>query len=217
MEAVIFDMDGLMFDTELVFMEAWNYAGEKIGVGKAGYMVLKTLGLNKQESDIVCQQEFGENFDMDGLRRYSKEFISNYYKNNKVPAKKGLYHLLDYLKERKFHLAVASSSPRWEVEQHLKDAGVFEYFEAIVCGDMIEKSKPEPDIYLATCESLALSPLVCYAIEDSKNGLISAYRAGCVSLMVPDLWQPDDEVRQFVAGIFEDLEKVKDYLETKEI
>lgn len=124
MEAVIFDMDGLMFDTELVFLEAWNYAGEKIGVGKVGYMVLKTLGLNKQETDAVCQQEFGEKFDMDELRKYSKEFISNYYKNNRVPVKKGLYYLLDYLKERKFHLAVASSSPRWEVEQHLKDAGV---------------------------------------------------------------------------------------------
>lgn len=217
MEAVIFDMDGLMFDTERIFIEAWDYAGEKIGIGKVGYMNLKTLGLNKKEADAVCRQEFGENCDLEELRRYSKEFISNYYKNNKVPVKKGLYHLLDYLKERKFHLAVASSSPRWEVERHLKDAGVFEYFEAVVCGDMIEKSKPAPDIYFAVCENLALSPSVCYAIEDSKNGLLSAYRAGCVPLMVPDLWQPDEEVRQFVAGIFEDLEKVKDYLETKEI
>lgn len=216
MEAVIFDMDGLMFDTERIFMEAWDYAGEKIGIGRAGYMNLKTLGLNKRESEAVCRQEFGENCDLEGLRRYSKEFITNYYKNNKVPVKKGLYHLLDYLKEKKFRLAVASSSPYWEVEQHLKDAGVFEYFEVIVCGDMIEKSKPAPDIYLVACEKLALSPFVCYALEDSKNGLLSAYRAGCVPLMVPDLWQPDEEVRQFVLEIFEDLEEVKDYLETKE-
>lgn len=213
MEAVIFDMDGLMFDTERVFVKAWDYAGEKIGIGKAGYMTLKTLGLNKKESEAVWRRDFGDAYDPEALRRHTKEFLSDYYKNNKVPVKKGLYVLLEYLKEQKFRLAVASSSPRWEVERHLNDAGVFEYFEAVVCGDMIQNSKPAPDIYLAACGQLGLSPKVCYAIEDSKNGLISAHRAGCVPLMVPDLWQPDEQVRQFVAGIFEDLEKVKQYLE----
>ena len=121
--------------------------------------------------------------------------------------------LLDYLRERGYRLAVVSSSPRWEVEQHLKDAGVFEYFEAVVCGDMIERSKPEPDIYLAACGRLGTPPCECYALEDSRNGLISAHRAGCTPIMVPDLWQPDEEARQISAGIFEDLEKVKEYLE----
>lgn len=213
MEAVIFDMDGLMFDTEQVFVKAWDYAGEKIGIGKAGYMNLKTLGLNKKESEAVWRRDFGDACDLEALRVYTKEFLSNYYKNNKVPVKKGLYVLLEYLKEQKFRLAVASSSPRFEVERHLKDAGVLEYFEAVVCGDMIQNSKPAPDIYLAACGQLGLSQEVCYAIEDSKNGLVSAHRAGCTPLMVPDLWQPDEEVRQFVAGIFKDLGEVKEYLE----
>ncbi len=216
MEAVVFDMDGLMFDTERVFVEAWDYAGEKIGIGKAGYMNLKTLGLNKQASEAVWREEFGDAYDVEALRRYAKEFISDYYKNNKVPVKKGLYILLDYLKEKKFRLAVASSSPRWEVERHLQDAGVLSYFETLVCGDMVENSKPAPDIYLAACGQLKVLPKACYALEDSKNGLISAHRAGCVPLMVPDLWQPDEQVRQFVAGIFEDLEKIKEYLEKLE-
>lgn len=183
MEAVIFDMDGLMFDTERVFVEAWDYAGEKIGIGRAGYMNIKTLGLNKKETEAVWQQEFGDACDYEQLRRYTKEFISNYYENNKVPVKKGLYVLLDYLKKKNFRLAVASSSPRWEVERHLRDAGVYEYFEAVVCGDMVEKSKPEPDIYLAVCRQLKTVPEACYALEDSQNGLLSAHRAGCTRIM----------------------------------
>lgn len=214
MEAVIFDMDGLMFDTERVFVQAWDYAGEKTGIGKAGHMILKTLGLNKKESDAVWRRDFGEAYDPEALRLYTKEFLADYYGNHKVPVKKGLYVLLDYLREKGFRLAVASSSPRWEVERHLKDAGVLHYFGAVVCGDMIERSKPAPDIYLAACRELSASPQACYALEDSKNGLIAAYRAGCTPLMVPDLWQPDEEVRQFVAGIFEDLEKAKEYLES---
>lgn len=213
MEAVIFDMDGLMFDTERVFVEAWDYAGEKMGIGKAGYMNLKTLGLNKKESEAVWKQEFGDAYDLEALRRYTKEFLSDYYKNNKVPVKKGLHVLLEYLKERKFRLAVASSSPRWEVERHLEDAGVLGYFGAVICGDMVRDSKPAPEIYLEACRQLGLSPKVCYAVEDSKNGLLSAYRAGCTPLMVPDLWQPDEEVRQFVAGIFKDLGEIRSYLE----
>ena len=213
MRTVIFDMDGLMFDTERVFVEAWDYAGEKIGIGKAGYMTLKTLGLNNKKSQEVWRQEFGGGYDLEALRAYTKEYLTNYYESNKVPVKKGLYILLDYLKENAYRLAVASSSPRWEVERHLKDAGVFECFEAVVCGDMIERSKPEPDIYIAACAQLGVEPEECWALEDSKSGLLSAARAGCMPIMVPDLWQPDEEARRTAAGVFEDLEKVKEYFE----
>ncbi len=213
MKTIVFDMDGLMFDTERVFVEAWDYAGEKIGIGKAGYMTLKTLGLNRQKSQEVWEREFGSGYDSEALRRYTKEYLTDYYANNRVPVKRGLYVLLNYLKTKSYRLAVASSSPRWEVERHLKDAGVFEYFEVVVCGDMIERSKPEPDIYLAACAQLGVKPEECWALEDSKSGLVSAARAGCTPIMVPDLWQPDTEARQIAAKIFEDLEKVKKYFE----
>lgn len=140
---VIFDMDGLMFDTEKVFIRAWDYAGEK--------------------------------------------------------------------------MAVASSSPRWEVEKHLADAGIINLFSAIVCGDMVEKSKPAPDIYLKACEMLNEKPEECIALEDSKNGLLSAYRAGCKTIMVPDLWQPDEEILQIIEGKYSDLEQVKNAFECDEI
>ena len=210
---VIFDMDGLMFDTERVFVKAWDYAGEKIGIGKAGYMVGRTLGMNITASYAVWKEEFGNRYHEEELRKYTKEFLKKYYEENTVPVKPGLYILLDYLKREGCKMAVASSSPRWEVEKHLTDAGVRNYFAGVVCGDMIEKSKPAPDIYLKACELLGAAPEACFALEDSKNGLLSAYRAGCRPVMVPDLWQPDEEILQIIAGKYDDLEQVKNAFE----
>ena len=112
---VIFDMDGLMFDTEKVFIKAWDYAGERIGIGKAGYMVYKTLGMSIVASYEIWNEEFGDRYNQEELRKYTKEFLKNYYENNKVPLKQGLYVLLEYLKNANAKLAVASLSPRWEV------------------------------------------------------------------------------------------------------
>lgn len=117
---VIFDMDGLMFNTERVFIDAWDYAGEKIGIGKAGYMVYKTLGMNIIASNNIWKEEFGDSYNQDELRKYTKEFLQKYYDENKVPVKKGLYHLLDYLKRNNCKMAVASSSPRWESGETFK-------------------------------------------------------------------------------------------------
>lgn len=214
---VIFDMDGLMFDTERVFVQAWDYAGERIGIGKAGYMTLKTLGMNIAMSREIWRQEFGDLYDEQELRRYTKQFLTEYYAHNKVPVKKGLYTLLEYLKSCGARMAVATSSPRWEVENHLKDAGVYAYFEEIVCGAMIAHSKPDPEIYLKVCGLLGVTPREVYALEDSRNGLLSAHRAGCKAVMVPDLWQPDEEILQMIAGKYDSLEQVKDAFEKGEL
>lgn len=214
---IVFDMDGLMFDTERVFIDAWDYAGEKIGIGKAGYMVYKTLGMNIVASYNVLKEEFGDSYNQDELRKYTKEFLQKYYAENKVPVKKGLYSLLDFLKQINCKMAVASSSPRWEVEKHLKEANIYEYFTGIVCGDMVQNSKPDPEIYLKACELLEAKPSECYALEDSKNGLLSAYRAGCKPIMVPDLWQPDNEVLKVIVGKYNDLDEVKVAFEKKDV
>lgn len=206
---IIFDMDGLMFDTERVFIEAWDYAGEKIGIGKAGYMVYKTLGMNISTAYNVWKAEFGDRYNQEELRKYTRAFLKKYYHENTVPVKYGLYVLLDYLRDTNCKMVVASSSPRWEVEKHLKNARVSNYFVDIVCGDMIKNSKPAPDIYFKACEILEAKPEDCFALEDSKNGLLSAYRAGCKPIMVPDLWQPNEEILQIIVAKYDNLEQVK--------
>ena len=212
MKAVIFDMDGLMFDTERVFIGAWDYAGEKMGFGKAGYMCLRTLGMNTPACEQAWRDEFGADVDVKALWDYSREYLEDYYSKYAVSVKPGLYDLLTYLKCKGYRLAVASSTKREKVEKYLTSANVRQYFDAVICGDMVEKSKPEPDIYLKAAAALGVSPEECCALEDSRNGLLSAYAAGMQAIMVPDLWQPDDTVKQFILGPFGDLLQVRDWL-----
>lgn len=214
---VIFDMDGLMFDTERVYIAAWDYAGEKLGIGKAGYMIHKTLGMSIAASYKLFKAEFGERYNQDEMRKYTKEFVQKYYDENTVPVKPGLYILLEYLKKANCPMALATSSPKWEVEKHLQDAGLMHYFSHIVCGDMVENSKPAPDIYQKACALLGANPEDCYALEDSRNGLLSAYNAGCKAIMVPDLWQPDKEILSIITAKYDDLLEVKQAFETARI
>lgn len=212
MKAFVFDMDGLMFDTERVFIGAWDYAGEKMGFGKAGYMCLRTLGMNTPACEQAWRDEFGEDVDIAALWAYSREYLEDYYSRYAVSAKTGLYDLLTYLKRKGYRLAVASSTKRHTVERHLTSANVREYFDVVIAGDMVEKSKPEPDIYLRAAAELGVKPEACYALEDSRNGLLSAHAAGMKGIMVPDLWQPDDVVKEFIIGPFESLLAVRDWL-----
>lgn len=212
MKAFIFDMDGLMFDTERVFVGAWDYAGEKMGLGKSGYMCMKTLGMNTPACEQAWRDEFGEDVDIAAMWVYSREYLDDYYSKYAVTVKKGLYDLLTYLKRKGYKLAVASSTKREKVERHLTSTNVRQYFDAVIAGDMVEKSKPEPDIYLKAAAALGVKPEECYALEDSRNGLLSANAAGCKAIMVPDLWQPDDVVKQFILGPFDDLLQVRDWL-----
>ena len=212
MKACIFDMDGLMFDTERVFVLAWDYAGEQMSLGKTGYMVMKTMGSNTEGCNHIWREEFGADFDVVALWDYTRDFLEDYYAHNAVTPKKGLYELLAYLKESGYKLAVASSTKAVHVERNLESADVRHYFDAVIGGDMVEKSKPEPDIFLKAAAALSIAPQDCYALEDSRNGLLSAHAAGCKAIHVPDLWQPDDTVKGFILGPFESLLDVRDWL-----
>ena len=212
MKAFIFDMDGLMFDTERVFVLAWDYAGEQLGLGKAGYMVLKTLGMNTEGCNQAWRDEFGGDVDIAAMCEHTRVFVEDYYCRNAVTVKTGLYELLDYLKARGYKLAVASSTKKAQVEKHLASVDVRRYFDAVIGGDMVEKSKPEPDIYLKAAAAIGVEPADCMALEDSRNGLLSAHAAGMGTIMVPDLWQPDDTVKSFILGPFGSLLDVRDWL-----
>ena len=197
-KAVIFDMDGTMFDTERVFILAWDYAGEKTGIGKAGHMVMKTHGASIRDSRDIWQREYGNRFHEDEIRKYSKDFITEYYLHHETPIKTGLFELIEYLKNKRIMLGISTSSPRYEVDIHLRSAGLTDCFHAITDRDMVENQKPAPDSFTKTCELLGANPVNCFALEDSKNGILSACSAGCKAIMIPDLWQPDDDTKKLL-------------------
>ena len=211
-QAVIFDMDGLMFDTQRVYVEAMDYIGEKIGLGKLGYIVRKTLGMNRSSARKVWIDELGENYDEEAINREIIIYYTEYYKNNTVPVKDGLYELLEYLEENNYKIALASSSEKEIIIRHLKETNIDKYFSVIVSGEDFEVSKPNPDIYLKACELLKEEPKNCIALEDSKNGLLAAYNAGCKPVMIPDLYEAEEEIIKILYRKFDSLKCVVNLL-----
>lgn len=130
-----------------------------------------------------------------------------------LPVKKGVRELLEYLKEKQIKTAIASSTKGPLVRKHLERTGLSGYFQEIVSGDMVEKSKPEPDIYLKACEAVGVLPENAMGIEDSFNGIRAVAAAGMTAVMVPDMVQPDEEIRQIYDYCVQDLLEVKELIE----
>lgn len=210
MKAVIFDMDGLMFDTERLYLKANVRAAKELGIGSVEFMTYRTLGLTSDKVREEWQREFKEK----GLEllKCRDIYIREYYEQNHVPVKDGLKELLRYLKGEGFKTAVASSTGESKVRYLLRDAEVERFFDVIVCGDMVKRSKPDPQIYRCAVEMLEVRAGECFALEDSRNGICSAYTAGCRVIMVPDLWQPDDRAKKMAEKICENLNEVKEYI-----
>ena len=140
---------------------------------------------------------------------------NDYFNEYGTPLKPGLIELLSYLKENNYKIAVATSSNKEVALNHFKRANITEYFEVIVCGDMIENSKPAPDIYLKACELLDVIPSECLAIEDSPNGIRSAFSAELKPVMIPDLIQPAEEILEMVHSKLANLNEVIHLLDSK--
>ena len=149
---------------------------------------------------------------MDLFINSTREYVYDYYDKNGVPKKEGLDEILKYLKEKGYKIAVASSSRRQSVIHHLKDANIEDYFDAIISGDMIKRSKPKPDIYLEAAKVLNVRPKDCYALEDSPNGIKSAKNANMTTVMIPDLIKPNEELKKMVDYEFNDLNEFLKFL-----
>lgn len=213
MQGVIFDMDGLMFDTERVSDFAWREAGKKLGYDITYKFMAGIHGLQPADYIPLMQKEFGEKFDFEAVRKIQREITADYYSKNGIPVKFGLVSLLKYLKANGYKLAVASSSSAEVVLRNLSAACVRGYFDAVITGDMIAHGKPEPDIFLKACESLSLKPSDCLVLEDSPHGILAAERAGMRSIMIPDVVVPGENEKKLAAFILPTLDKVINVLE----
>lgn len=216
MQAVIFDMDGILIDSEQLVVKCWKEIGEKNGIEGIEQVAYECIGTNQTKSEEIFKKHYGEEF---WFQTYRKEVSENYTKHineGGVPMKPGVFGLLEYLKLSGVKIGLASSTRRARVEEQLEMAGIMDYFDAIVCGDMVSKSKPEPDIFLECCRQLGSNASETYVIEDSYNGIRAASRAGMKPIMVPDLLEPTEEMIQLSKEILHDLNEVKLYFEIQQ-
>jgi len=197
-KGIIFDMDGLMFDTERLVIKAWDFAGKQMGYSITKDIVIKTLGLNTENTRRVFIEHLGNNFDFYVIRKIRVDYMTDYIDKNGIPIKTGLIELLDFLKSNHYKMTVATSTEKEKTEYYFKKANISYYFDDIVCGDMIERGKPEPDIYLKASKIIGVAPNECLALEDSPIGILSAYRAGMKPVMIPDLVMPNEETNKIL-------------------
>lgn len=203
-KGLIFDMDGLLLDTEKLYVRFWTEAARFYGYPMEFEHALSIRSLNKKFTTEKLAGYFGS-FDYDPVHDKRVELMNAYIDEHGVEAKKGAAELLEFASKNGIKIALATSSPYERAKEQLESVGLFKYFDEFACGPMVKNSKPEPDIYLLACEKLKLRPEECIALEDSPNGVISASRAGCAAVMVPDLDKPSGELLPLLYRVCNDL------------
>ena len=211
---VIFDMDGVIFDSERACFECWLEAADMLKVKGMKEFYPRIIGTNANQTLRMAREAFdgitGEGT-AEELQRLSSGIFHRRYDNGGLPLKKGAVEILGYLKDEGIRTALASSTRTQQVIRELTNAGLIDYFDSVTGGDSVTISKPDPQIYLIACEKLGSLPRETFAIEDSFNGIRSAHRAGMRPLMVPDMIPPDDEMLSLSEAIFGDLTEVLEY------
>lgn len=211
-EAVVFDMDGVIFDSERAVMNCWLELAQKYDIKDIEKPYFACVGTTMTRTREIMLETYGEDFPYDEYARESSLMYHEKYDGGKLPMKPGVIELLSYLKEKGKKIALASSTRRETVTNQLRWAGIIDYFDVIICGDMVARSKPAPDIFLKVCQELGVSPGNTYAIEDSYNGIRAAHAGQLRPIMVPDLLEANDEMRGMAECVCDNLNEVIDYL-----
>lgn len=212
-EAVVFDMDGILFDTERLVSECWNEVAVKMQIKDLDAILKACIGLNKKATRALFLEKLGHAFDFNQFDKMAHDAFINKVKREGLPIKTGVYELLDYLKQVGFKIGLASSTSVAGVRSHLKEAKIEDYFQVIVGGDMVTNGKPDPEIYLRACRELGVVSENAIAIEDSHNGIRAAHAAGMKTVMVPDLMPLTEEIEPLLYQNMESLLKVRDFFE----
>ena len=216
-DGVIFDMDGILFDTERLINECIASVGAEYGIENTDYFIQKCIGVSTAETKAFYREKLGEDFPVDEMYEKIREMNNIRLAEGGMPVKPGVYLMLEYLKTNRYQIGLASSSSRKSIMHHLEAANMTEYFSVIVAGDEVEKGKPEPDIYLKALEKMNLKGKTVIAFEDSPNGLKSATRAGINAIMIPDIIPYSEELKPYVFERFNSMTSALEALKKGEI
>lgn len=191
-------MDGVILNTEPLLAKYWCMAAREFGFPMEYEQALTLRSMCEKYASPFLKKTFGESFDYRTVRARRKELMNRDIEENGLELKPGIKELLDYIDTTELKAAVATATDMERAERYLKSVGLYERFDKICCGPMVKNGKPDPDLYLFAAEQIGISPSECIAIEDSPNGIKSAYGAGMNTIMVPDLSQPDSELEKML-------------------
>jgi len=194
LKAVVFDMDGLMLDSEIAYQYSWQRTAADFGFNLDDRIYFRLIGLGKEETEKVLWEEFGTDFPLADFRAHYPTHWRAFTEENGIPVKPGVFELLDTLDRLKLPRAVATSTAKLDAEPRLQEANLYGRFKEHIYGNEITFGKPAPDIYLEASRRLNIEPEYCLALEDSEAGTRSATSAGMRAIIVPDMKQPSDEV-----------------------
>lgn len=209
-KGVLFDMDGVILDTEKLYTRFWKEAASVLGYTMTHEMALGMRSLSRQIGEQRLKEYLGEDVDYLQVRTKRIELMSAFIQENGVELKSGVHELLSFLEENGIKKAIATSSPLDRTKEYLSQVGLVDSFDELVSGHMVEHGKPAPDIYLYAAEKLGLKPEECLIIEDSPSGLFAGYQAGGIPIMVPDQDMPDEETKSRAYAVVESLKEICD-------
>lgn len=204
-KAVIFDMDGVLIDTEKYYFTCWRQASKEAGFPFTEEQALMLRSCDAKVAAKMMEEIFGEEFDYYAIRERRRQLVKEMLETCGLEKKPEVEETLLYLREKGIKTAVATATPLDRTKEHLTELGLLELFDSIVSAKEVENGKPAPDVYLYACEQIGEEPGNCIAVEDSPNGILSAYRAGLKPVMVPDLTQPDEELKKLLFGCVKSL------------
>lgn len=214
--AVIFDMDGLMLDTEVIGKRSWEKSAKKLGITLPIDYYPRVIGRTTESIRPMLLDWFGYEFPVDAFIEESNRYYHETIHTTPPPVKPGLKGLLTELNHAGIPCGVATSTKRPSAVYKLTSTFLINYFKILTTGDEVEHSKPAPDIYLLAAKRLGYPPNECLALEDSPTGIRAAKSAGMTAFMVPDMVAPTPEIAALANGIFESLDVVRLWLKANE-
>lgn len=192
-KAVLFDLDGTVLDTEKLLVRYWVQAANEAGFPMRREHALQLRSLASAYAEPLLREWFGESCSYWTLRERRMALMAADLAENGLEVKAGIPELLAYLGEKGYRRAVVTATNAERAEEYLRSAGLYEAFDDLISAHMVKNGKPKPDVYLYAAERLGLSPPECVAVEDSPNGVRSASAAGCKTVMIPDLTEPEED------------------------
>lgn len=211
-KGIIFDMDGVIFDTEKVYLDIWTKVFEKYGYKMTKELYVTVMGTGRKNVIKTFVENFGDDLPINEMYLEKDNELFNIIENEGIPLKDGVFELFSVLKEKGYKIALGTSAKRERVEKQIKNIKLKESFDAIVCGDDVEKGKPNPDIFLKAAKEIGVTPEECFVVEDSPAGIKAAFNGGMKGIHVEDLKEADNEIMKYCYKNFKNLNEIKEYL-----